>query len=310
MIANEHGSTSSGSATPSRTTTRVPPTCPAPGFAAGPCLFKDTMQLAAFNNNNFTLGHASMMVNEGLPLYLVDRIEQRFDLAELDRRHPRHGVQGRERRHPVEPRPTSSSASCGSRPREVLCTDPYVTVDPDLRPARRGARRGRHPRHRRTARARTRRCSRRSRSSTSGTCSAEGSACDAARLGRHPGLQRGRAHQAGASTASSRRSRCRARSWSSSTTPRRHDRARTSRTSPRTRRTSGAVVNTYGRGPANAIRYGIDHAAAPVVVVTMADGCDDPFQIDDLDPAGRAGRRGRGREPLRPHAVSRSAGRG
>jgi dolichol-phosphate mannosyltransferase len=42
------------------------------------------------------------------------------------------------------------------------------------------------------------------------------------------------------------------------------------------------VVNTYGRGPANAIRYGIDAAAAPVVVVTMADGCDDARQIDDL----------------------------
>ena len=42
-----------------RRTTRAPPTCPAPGFAAGPCLFKDTMQLAAFNNNNFTLGHAA-----------------------------------------------------------------------------------------------------------------------------------------------------------------------------------------------------------------------------------------------------------
>ena len=44
---------------------------PGAGFAAGPCLLKDTMQLAAFNNNNFMLGHASMMVNEGLPLYLV-----------------------------------------------------------------------------------------------------------------------------------------------------------------------------------------------------------------------------------------------
>ena len=42
------------------------------------------------------------------------------------------------------------------------------------------------------------------------------------------------------------------------------------------------VINTYGRGPANAIRFGIDAAAAPVVVVTMADGCDDPRQIDDL----------------------------
>ena len=42
------------------------------------------------------------------------------------------------------------------------------------------------------------------------------------------------------------------------------------------------LVNTYGRGPANAIRFGIDAAAAPVAVVTMADGCDDPRQIDDL----------------------------
>jgi glycosyltransferase involved in cell wall biosynthesis len=42
------------------------------------------------------------------------------------------------------------------------------------------------------------------------------------------------------------------------------------------------VINTYGRGPANAIRFGIDAAAAPVAVVTMADGCDDPRQIDDL----------------------------
>ena len=39
------------------------------------------------------------------------------------------------------------------------------------------------------------------------------------------------------------------------------------------------LESTYGRGPANAIRYGIDHAHAPVVVVTMADGSDDPQQI-------------------------------
>jgi glycosyltransferase involved in cell wall biosynthesis len=42
------------------------------------------------------------------------------------------------------------------------------------------------------------------------------------------------------------------------------------------------LVNTYGRGPANAIRFGIDASAAPVAVVTMADGCDDARQIDDL----------------------------
>jgi dolichol-phosphate mannosyltransferase len=42
------------------------------------------------------------------------------------------------------------------------------------------------------------------------------------------------------------------------------------------------LVNDYGRGPANAIRYGIDHARTPVIVVTMADGCDDVRQIDEL----------------------------
>lgn len=42
------------------------------------------------------------------------------------------------------------------------------------------------------------------------------------------------------------------------------------------------LINDYGRGPAHAIRYGIDRAQAQTVVVTMADGCDDPRQIDDL----------------------------
>src|SRR3984957_19991322 len=42
------------------------------------------------------------------------------------------------------------------------------------------------------------------------------------------------------------------------------------------------LVNTYGQGPANAIRFGIDAATAPVAVVTMADGCDDARQIDEI----------------------------
>lgn len=56
---------------------------PGPGFAAGPCLFKDSMQLAAFNNNRFYLGHAAMLVNEGLPNYLVDRLKRHCDLSRL-----------------------------------------------------------------------------------------------------------------------------------------------------------------------------------------------------------------------------------
>ena len=55
---------------------------PSPGLTAGPCLFKDTMQMSSFNNNRFFLGHAAMLVNEGLPQFVVSRMKQRWpDLA-------------------------------------------------------------------------------------------------------------------------------------------------------------------------------------------------------------------------------------
>ncbi|MBU1031639.1 nucleotide sugar dehydrogenase [Patescibacteria group bacterium] len=54
---------------------------PTAGFSAGPCLLKDTMQLAAFDSNNFLLGHAAMMINEGLPNFIVDDLKERHDLA-------------------------------------------------------------------------------------------------------------------------------------------------------------------------------------------------------------------------------------
>src|SRR5205814_6491930 len=42
------------------------------GLAAGPCLFKDAMQLSSFSNNSFFLGHAAMLINEGLPDFIVE----------------------------------------------------------------------------------------------------------------------------------------------------------------------------------------------------------------------------------------------
>ena len=51
---------------------------PGPGFAAGPCLFKDTMQLAAFTSDHFPMGQAAMQVNEGLPAYIVAALERRY----------------------------------------------------------------------------------------------------------------------------------------------------------------------------------------------------------------------------------------
>src|SRR3989344_2049087 len=56
---------------------------PMAGFAAGPCLLKDTMQLAAFDANNFLLGHAAMMINEGLPGFIVDDLKGRYDLTKI-----------------------------------------------------------------------------------------------------------------------------------------------------------------------------------------------------------------------------------
>jgi UDP-N-acetyl-D-mannosaminuronic acid dehydrogenase len=50
---------------------------PKAGFAAGPCLFKDTMQLAAYYNNDFTLGQSAMLVNEGLPRILMQQLRSR-----------------------------------------------------------------------------------------------------------------------------------------------------------------------------------------------------------------------------------------
>jgi UDP-N-acetyl-D-mannosaminuronic acid dehydrogenase len=55
---------------------------PGPGFAAGPCLLKDTMQLAAFYNHNFSLGHAALWINEGLPDFIVEELKKKYPLRE------------------------------------------------------------------------------------------------------------------------------------------------------------------------------------------------------------------------------------
>ena len=103
---------------------------PGPGFAAGPCLFKDTMQLAAFNDNGFQLGHAAMLVNEGLPLYLVSQLEKQYDLVDMT-----VGILGMSFK--AESDDTRSSLSyklkriLRFKAKQVLCTDPYVAETTD-----------------------------------------------------------------------------------------------------------------------------------------------------------------------------------
>jgi UDP-N-acetyl-D-mannosaminuronic acid dehydrogenase len=101
---------------------------PMPGFAAGPCLLKDTMQLAAFNRNNFVLGHSAMLINEGLPLYLVSRLEDRFDLAECS-----VGILGMAFKGGSDDPRDSLAYKLRKiltlKARETLCTDPYVADD-------------------------------------------------------------------------------------------------------------------------------------------------------------------------------------
>jgi len=99
---------------------------PGPGFAAGPCLLKDTMQLASFTPDHFPLGQSAMQVNEGLPAYIVEAMERR--LGSL--RGKTVGLLGMAFK--AESDDIRSSLSYKLRKllawkgAHVLCTDPYV----------------------------------------------------------------------------------------------------------------------------------------------------------------------------------------
>jgi UDP-N-acetyl-D-mannosaminuronic acid dehydrogenase len=106
---------------------------PGAGFAAGPCLFKDTMQLAAFARNQFALGHAAMLVNEGLVLYVVDEVRRLHDLSQKV-----VGLLGMAFKPDVDDIRASLSyklkRALTMHAEKVLTTDPLVQCDPDLLP--------------------------------------------------------------------------------------------------------------------------------------------------------------------------------
>src|SRR6201992_1040284 len=98
------------------------------GFAAGPCLLKDTLQLSAFSGNNFFLGHAAMLINEGLPNFVVRRLRQQQRLREKV-----VAVRGMSFKPESDDKRESLSYKLRKllivEAKEVLCTDPYVVDD-------------------------------------------------------------------------------------------------------------------------------------------------------------------------------------
>lgn len=104
---------------------------PTAGFTAGPCLFKDTAQLAAFFRNKFSLGHAAMLINEGLPQYIVDSLRQKYDLSKKT-----VGILGMAFKADIDDARASLAYKLRKllayQTQDVLITDPFIKNDPNI----------------------------------------------------------------------------------------------------------------------------------------------------------------------------------
>ena len=101
---------------------------PRPGFTAGPCLLKDTMQLSAFYTNNFNLGYAAMQVNEGLPAFCIEQLRQNHNLKGM-----KVGLLGMAFKADVDDVRDSLSFKLRKlltfHGAEVMCTDEHIKAD-------------------------------------------------------------------------------------------------------------------------------------------------------------------------------------
>lgn len=98
---------------------------PKPGFAAGPCLFKDTMQISAFTNNKFFLGHSAMLINEGLPNFIVEQLKKTYTLDQKT-----VGILGMAFKAEIDDKRESLSYKLKkilkTEANKVLCSDEYI----------------------------------------------------------------------------------------------------------------------------------------------------------------------------------------
>jgi UDP-N-acetyl-D-mannosaminuronic acid dehydrogenase len=106
---------------------------PGAGLAAGPCLYKDTLQLVAFSKNHLGLALSAIQVNEGMPAYIISRLVEKYPLKKMT-----VGLLGMAFKAESDDARSSLSYKLkkllAMHAKAVLTTDPFVTTDPSLLP--------------------------------------------------------------------------------------------------------------------------------------------------------------------------------